>query len=1076
MKKLTQALATLLLLISSSNFTLAQTITLEPLNGPRGMYNLQSIATYPNGLLVLAPPAIYSSTNNGASFEDCSAGLPLYIYDLKLLESPSGELYAYFLGKAVIFKFIPASNSWEQTNLPTNGIVGYDAFDFDPQGRLWVSGKKTNGAWAIYYSDDQGQTLVEVPLSIQIPESYQALQLETFNDENNLMTFKVGQNLEYLYHFTKAGEMQKVLQGGDLRFIKTNPYDGIVYCKSYRSIDRGKNWTFMSFPSAITDMLFEPNGKTWVQSWEGMYWSTDKGLSWTQDTLAGVITGQLIRSNNGDYFNLNNCSYPNLGHSSNNGQTWNELSKQFFAPFVNDMTMDAAKNLYAETGRWGYTFEKSSDGGVTWDEMIFHDSIDKYVYNLATRPDGSIMASTNYSEMYRSFNNGADWEKINNVPLVGPFIAYRFIKTDYYGNFYVGTSDGRLFKSSDFGNSWQSVFEFHSSLWSTNVAIHPNGDIYSGDGVYQASSGNFMPYEYNGQSIQGYNIVCSQTGETYWIGNGGGIYNTVCRILPNSNYQIETVSPSVPNSSCRGIAVNSLGHLYAAFLNGGLYRSYDQGDTWEKFCNVPYNVMELNNIYIGTDQHVYAYYRSQVIHKSSEPTAYNNLIHGHIWLDNNDDCLYNPGEEYQSGIAISASGNQTYTSFSGHNGKYFLSAPDGSYSVKVKVPNALYEPCGPAPVNVTLDGGLSDSALVNLPIKAVAQCPYLHISLSTSLLRRCFNNTYIVQYKNEGTATATGAYVTITLDDFLLYQSSTLPVSAQNGQTYTFQLGDIAPGASGSFQLEVKVSCDATLGQQHCVSASIFPNDLCLPTLPIVSNYRECRENIGSFDPNDKQAYVNGQENPGYVLPNNEVEYLIRFQNTGTDTAFRVVVEDRFSSLFDLSSFTPIVSSHPYRVEVKDQNTLRFIFENILLPDSNINEAASHGFLKFKMQQIPDVPLGMLIKNHADIYFDFNAAVRTNETGLVVGTVRTKAAPETAYAIAAYPNPFGSNITFEVFGQDLPEKMTLRLFDALGRQARRVEFSGRKTTIRRETLDAGIYYYLMETDGRRMGSGTIQAH
>jgi len=57
---------------------------------------------------------------------------------------------------------------------------------------------------------------------------------------------------------------------------------------------------------------------------------------------------------------------------------------------------------------------------------------------------------------------------------------------------------------------------------------------------------------------------------------------------------------------------------------------------------------------------------------------------------------------------------------------------------------------------------------------------------------------------------------------------------------------------------------------------------------------------------------------------------------------------------------------------------LVFHFENILLPDSTVNEPASHGFVQFRINQLTDNPIGTVIENTADIYFDLNKAIVTN--------------------------------------------------------------------------------------------------
>jgi hypothetical protein len=47
-----------------------------------------------------------------------------------------------------------------------------------------------------------------------------------------------------------------------------------------------------------------------------------------------------------------------------------------------------------------------------------------------------------------------------------------------------------------------------------------------------------------------------------------------------------------------------------------------------------------------------------------------------------------------------------------------------------------------------------------------------------------------------------------------------------------------------------------------------------------------CTPNTGAYDPNDKQGFPTGFGAKHYIRPGTELEYLIRFQNTGTDTAF----------------------------------------------------------------------------------------------------------------------------------------------------------------------------------------------
>jgi len=133
-----------------------------------------------------------------------------------------------------------------------------------------------------------------------------------------------------------------------------------------------------------------------------------------------------------------------------------------------------------------------------------------------------------------------------------------------------------------------------------------------------------------------------------------------------------------------------------------------------------------------------------------------------------------------------------------------------------------------------------------------------------------------------------------------------------------------------------------------------------------------------SYDPNDKTGYPLGVSSQRYIKPNQPIEYVIRFQNTGNDTAFTVVIRDTLSTDLDIFSVASGVSSHEYSFRMYGQRILEWTFDNILLPDSNVNEPVSNGFVVFTVNQSPDLPNNTLIENSASIFFDFNAPIITN--------------------------------------------------------------------------------------------------
>jgi hypothetical protein len=144
----------------------------------------------------------------------------------------------------------------------------------------------------------------------------------------------------------------------------------------------------------------------------------------------------------------------------------------------------------------------------------------------------------------------------------------------------------------------------------------------------------------------------------------------------------------------------------------------------------------------------------------------------------------------------------------------------------------------------------------------------------------------------------------------------------------------------------------------------------------------ECLPIIDSYDPNDKAVSPAGVTDQHYTPTRSRLDYVIRFQNTGTDVAYKVVVVDTLSEHLDVSTLQLGSVSHPYKVQVsgKGRPVLTFTFNNIMLPDSNANEPKSHGYLQFSIKPKANLPEKTRIENGADIFFDYNEPIRTNTT------------------------------------------------------------------------------------------------
>jgi hypothetical protein len=345
---------------------------------------------------------------------------------------------------------------------------------------------------------------------------------------------------------------------------------------------------------------------------------------------------------------------------------------------------------------------------------------------------------------------------------------------------------------------------------------------------------------------------------------------------------------------------------------------------------------------------------------------------------------------------------------------------------------------------------------------------------------RCENEQVILTIRNTGSGAMAGPQEYIVVEDVLMFDNGNFNLGA--GQS--MQLAPIpANGATWRLEAEqapahpypgnVSISLEGCDGINELGLVNLFPVENPNPFIAV-----DCQENQGSFDPNDKQAVPVGYGDDHFIYRNTDIEYLIRFQNTGTDTAFTVVVEDALSQYLDPTSIRPGASSHAYSYDLKDGNTVRFTFENILLPDSSENLAGSQGFVKFLAKQKPNLALGSVIENTAAIYFDFNEPITTNRVFHTIGEDFIEvinSASETANVHGqptVYPNPAFGAVTFAL-PIELGGNAHFTMHDQLGNLAHRQAVTGNKFVFERKGMTPGIYFYSIENEGVVLFTGKV---
>jgi hypothetical protein len=267
-----------------------------------------------------------------------------------------------------------------------------------------------------------------------------------------------------------------------------------------------------------------------------------------------------------------------------------------------------------------------------------------------------------------------------------------------------------------------------------------------------------------------------------------------------------------------------------------------------------------------------------------------------------------------------------------------------------------------------------------------------------------------VQYCNKGQITEFSGTVSVVVSPSVLNAGSTV------SQAFT----NLQPGECRTFDVIGTVPPTLPLGTPVSITATVPTANDDKPS----NNLSKVQATVqGAYDPNDKGAFIEARMTGEYALEGDTIEYLIRFQNTGTDTAFTVIVRDTLDhTQLDLTTLEVLATSHAARFTLRGLGIGVWEFRNILLPDSNTNEPLSHGFIRFRVKTRTNLGCDALTSNRVAIYFDFNDPVITNDAitelnptpvpEIVVSDEGNRTATFTAQA-----TPFAETLTWD-FGSD----------------------------------------------------------
>lgn len=346
------------------------------------------------------------------------------------------------------------------------------------------------------------------------------------------------------------------------------------------------------------------------------------------------------------------------------------------------------------------------------------------------------------------------------------------------------------------------------------------------------------------------------------------------------------------------------------------------------------------------------------------------------------------------------------------SGNYAVPVSAGTHTITPQVENSNYFTVTPTNATVTFPTTTSPFTQ-NFCIAPNGVHHDLEIVVIPIIVARPgFDATYKIKVKNKGNKSE-NATVTFNFNDAILdYVSSSVVPTTQTTGVLSWSLGTITPFQSLEILLTFNVNSpmeQPPVNGGDFLSYTATANGLDIDETTDDNTFSLRQLVVNSFDPNDKTCLEGNTIDPNAV--GKFVHYKIRFENTGTFAATNVVIKDIIdASKFDVSTLEMVDASHSCVTRITNPNKVEFIFENINLP---FDDANNDGYVSFKIKTNPNLVVGNSFSNLANIYFDYNFPIVTNNYTTTIQNTLGLQENEVINDVVAYPNPVKDFLNFK---------------------------------------------------------------
>ncbi|WP_170144184.1 DUF7619 domain-containing protein [Epilithonimonas arachidiradicis] len=392
---------------------------------------------------------------------------------------------------------------------------------------------------------------------------------------------------------------------------------------------------------------------------------------------------------------------------------------------------------------------------------------------------------------------------------------------------------------------------------------------------------------------------------------------------------------------------------------------------------------------------------------SFTPGGNYNTISGTAKIDtdnNGCDSTDNPFEYLKLKIDDGTNVGETFVQ---NDGKYEFYTQAGNFNIVALAENPALFTVSPAnfsttfadannnvftqDICVTANGSQNDAEVVIAPLTSA---------------RPGFDAVYNLVWRNKGNTTLSGKVIMNYDSNKMTFQSSSLPYSILSNGSIEFNYTDLKPFANTASEITFKINTptDSTnpvnMGDVLAFNAQITPTNADITPEDNLFGFNHTV--VNSFDPNDIVC-LEGETVPVSTV-GKYLHYVINFENTGNAEAENIVVKMEVDpNEFDINTLQLQNASASVDTKIVG-NQVEFAFKKIKL------QSGGHGNVLLKMRSKSDLVEGDTVNNAAEIYFDYNFPIVTNDYVTTIYNASNVLAAKINYSASNFsPNNYQVN-------------------------------------------------------------------